>query len=324
MTVISVLQTNLNTVSRLPAIYAWVIILVFVAALVVHFVRRSYHQPARIGGTPIEVPGNSVKAFDLVQRLFHWSLFIILGLVMVSGIALFIPGSFNYVLEAFGVAGTSASAEQANLLWHTDMLWLLLGLIVIHLIWDLAVDRGWSQQVIRRYDFSDSTIRVKSFLGFGPKVQPRHGKFDIFMKAFHWGLAGSLVILGISGLYLWNPYGWLPTMTPGFEFTLRWIHDLFAFILVGLVAMHIYFAVEPVNWPVLRSMVTGTISADAYNHDYDSSRWPLKKPKAKASPPATTETTTTTTTTTTTAVAASENKIAAPDEPTDGVENDNK
>jgi cytochrome b subunit of formate dehydrogenase len=282
MTVIPVLQTVSTTVSRLPAVYAWAILLVFAAALTVHFVRRSYHQPVRTGGTPVDVPGDSVKAFDLVERLFHWSLFIILGLLVVSGIALFIPGSFNYILGAFGVAGTSGAAEQANLLWHTDMVWLLLGLIVIHIVWDLGVDRGWSEQVVRKYDFSDSTTRVKSFLGFGPKVQPRHGKYDIFMKSFHWGLAGSIVILGVTGIYLWNPYALFPTLSPGFEFTMRWIHDLFAFLLVGLIAMHIYFAVVPVNWPVLRSMITGTISGEAYNHDYDSTRWPLKKKKEPA------------------------------------------
>jgi len=276
MGLVSVLQIAEPTTSRLPTIYAYTILLVFAAALAVHFVRRSYHQPARVGGAPVDVPGDSVKAFGLVPRLFHWSLFMVLGLVVVSGIALYIPGSFNYILQAFGVSGTSAGAEEANLLWHTDMIWLLLGLIVIHVIWDLAVARGWSHQVIRRYDITDSSVRVKSFLGLGPHVQPRHGKFDIFMKAFHWGLAGSIVVLGVSGIYLWNPYALFPALSPGLEFTLRWIHDLFAFVLVGLIAMHIYFAIEPINWPVLRSMITGTISAKAYNHDYDSRRWPLK------------------------------------------------
>jgi len=294
MSVLPVLQvegnssttSSLTSVTRLPLVYAEAIVLIFVAALLVHFVRRSYHQPARVGGTPVEVPGDSVKVFDLVERLIHWSLFIVLGLLMVSGIAIFVPGSFNYVLEAFGVAGSSTTATASNLLWHTDMVWLLLGLIVIHIVWDLVVARGWSYQVIRKSDFSDMATRSKSFLGLGPKVQPRHGKFDFFMKAFHWSLAGCLVILGITGIYLWNPYGLIGAMSPGFEYTMREIHDIFAFLLVGLVAMHIYFAIEPINWPVLRSMVTGTISGEAYNHDYDSARWPLKKKKAQAPPAA--------------------------------------
>ena len=278
--------SSLTNVTRLPVVYAEALVLIFAAALLIHFVRRSYHQPERVGGTPVEVPGDSVKVFDLVERLIHWSLFIVLGLLVVSGISIFIPGSFNYILEAFGVAGSSQAAISASLLWHTDMVWLLLGLIVIHIVWDLAVARGWSYQVIRKYDFTDMGTRSKSFLGIGPKVQPRHGKFDFFMKAFHWSLVGCLVILGITGIYLWNPYGLIGAMSPGFEYDLRYIHDVFAFLLVGLIAMHIYFAVEPINWPVLRSMVTGTISGKAYNHDYDSSRWPLEKKKKVEAVPA--------------------------------------
>jgi len=300
MSVLPVLQvegnssttSSLTNVTRLPLVYAEAIVLIFAAALLIHFVRRSYHQPERVGGTPVEVPGDSVKVFDLVERLIHWSLFIVLGLLVVSGIAIFVPGSFNYILEAFGVAGSAQAATAANLTWHTDMVWLLLGLIIIHIVWDLVVARGWSYQVIRKYDFTDMGTRTKSFLGLGPQVQPRHGKFDMFMKAFHWSLAGCLVILGITGIYLWNPYGYIGALSPGLEYDLRYVHDFFAFLLVGLIALHVYFAVEPINWPVLRSMVTGTISGKVYNHDYDSARWPLEKKKkvevAPAAPAATT------------------------------------
>lgn len=287
MGMISPLQLG-ETVTRLPSVYAGAILLAFAAAIVIHFVRRSYHQPTRVGGTPVEIPAGSVKVFGLVQRLYHWSLFIVLGIMIASGVALYSPGSFNYVLGAFGVAGTSAAAEEENLLWHTDMTFLLLGLIVIHLVYDLAIDRGWSHQLPRRYDLSDTVVRVKSFLGLGPKIQPRHGKYDIFMKVWHWGLVGCLVFLGTTGIYMWNPYGLLPTLSPGFESILRILHDLFAFLLIGLLAMHIYFAIEPVNWPVLRSMIEGTITDKAYNHDYDSKKWPLtkakKEPKARSPP----------------------------------------
>ncbi|MGA2199625.1 MAG: cytochrome b/b6 domain-containing protein [Nitrososphaerales archaeon] len=285
----TILQSSSTTNSsggRLPVDWAAAIVLFFIAIFAVHFVRRAYRQPPRSGGTPVEVPGNVVKAFDLVERLFHWALFMTLGLVMVSGIALYFPGSFNFILQAFGVAGTSAQDTAANLLWHTDMLWLLLGLIVIHVIWDLAVARSGKLILPYKSDVSDTWTRMIGFFGFGPKTQPRHGKYDAFMKLFHWGLVLCLVLLGVTGLYLWSPYGIMPSLSPSFENTLRLLHDIFAFLLVGLVAGHVYFAVLPVNWPVLRSIFTGTISGDAYNHDIDSSRWPLKKQKAPAPAPA--------------------------------------
>ncbi len=277
-------DTQSQSAGRLQVEYAAALVLLFAAVFAVHFVRRAYRQPKRIGGTPMEVPGNTVKAFDLVERLFHWSLFITLGLVMVSGVAIYLPGSFNFLLSAFGVAGTAAAQTAADLAWHTDMLWLLLGLIAIHIVWDLAVSRTGKTIIPRGHDIKDTMVRVQGFLGLGPSVQPRHGKYDAFMKLFHWGLVLCLVVLGISGLYLWSPYSIMPTISPSFESALRLWHDVFAFLLIGLVAGHIYFAILPINWPVLRSIMTGTISGDAYNHDFDSSRWTPKKKAAAAAP----------------------------------------
>jgi len=274
-------DTQSSTAGRLQVEYAAALILLFAAIFAVHFVRRAYRQPKRIGGTPVEMPGNTVKAFDIVERLFHWSLFMILGLVMVSGVAIYLPGSFNFLLSAFGVAGTATAQTAADLAWHTDMLWLLLGLIAIHIVWDLAVARTGRYILPGSSDIRDTGTRVVGFFGLGPSVQPRHGKYDAFMKLFHWGLVLCLVVLGISGLYLWSPYGIMPTISPSLESTLRLFHDVFAFLLIGLVAGHIYFAVLPINWPVLRSILTGTISGDAYNHDFDSTRW---KPKNMAAP----------------------------------------
>lgn len=290
----AVLQTSFEsqTSGRLLSDWAAVIILFFAAVFAIHFIRRAYRQPKRIGGTAVEVPENKVKSFDIVQRAFHWSLFAILGLVMLSGVAIFAPGYFDSLLKAFGVVGTTADATTINIAWHTDMLWLLLGLIVIHVIWDLAVSRSGKTIMPWKVDFGDTLTRVKSFFGAGPAVQPRHGKYDAFMKLFHWGLTLCLVILGITGIYLWNPYGLFPTTSPGFENTLRLLHDIFAFLLIGLVAGHIYFAVLPVNWRVLRMIFIGNISGETYNHDFDSQRWPLKKRASKqakaASPPAAT------------------------------------
>ncbi|MDG6904560.1 MAG: cytochrome b/b6 domain-containing protein [Nitrososphaerota archaeon] len=273
-----------STSGRLATDWAAAIILFFAAVFAIHFIRRAYRQPKRVGGTPVEIAGNKVKAFDIVQRAFHWSLFGILGLVMLSGVAIFAPGTFNALLQAFGAVGSTAQATQVDVALHTDMLWLLLGLVVIHLVWDIVAARSTKTIVPRKADFSDTMTRVKGFFGFGPSIQPRHGKYDAFMKLFHWGLTLCLVILGISGLYLWNPYGLLPAVTPAFESTMRLLHDIFAFLLIGLVAGHIYFAVLPVNWPVLRMVILGSVSGETYNHDFDSRRWPVKEAGAAAAP----------------------------------------
>jgi Ni,Fe-hydrogenase I cytochrome b subunit len=98
------------------------------------------------------------------------------------------------------------------------------------------------------------------------------------MKSFHWGLTVCLVVLGFTGVYFMNP---LPTVIPmprlnyQTEYLFRLLHDFFAFLLIGLVIGHIYFAVIPENWPILVGMLTGTISKKYYLKKIDARRWPL-------------------------------------------------
>lgn len=256
---------------RLPVDYAVWILVLFGAYYAIHWMRRSFRQPKRQAPTATaSVPGDTVKAFSLVQRLFHWSLFVVLGLVAFTGIDIFAPGILAWFLTPFGIATVSDS-----LFWHTTLLWVLLGLVVIHVAWDMIAARGWHHIYPKGKDFSDTMTRVKNFLGVTSEY-PRSPKYDAFMKTFHWGAVLSTIVLGVSGIYLWNPYGLLPAIAPGFMDTMRLLHDIFAFLFVGLIFGHIYFAVLPVNWPILRSMATGTISKDEYLEEFDADQWPVK------------------------------------------------
>ncbi|MCL5067127.1 MAG: cytochrome b/b6 domain-containing protein [Thaumarchaeota archaeon] len=277
---------QVTPVSRLPLEYAAVIVLLFVAMGVVHWARRAYRQPVKETGQSVkaEEAEGMVKAFDIVERLYHWSLFVVTGLLVLTGVSIFVPGVFDSLLAAFGV--TSAAGL---FLWHTDMVWALLGLLAIHIVWDLVVKRGWKNIWIGVKDIKDSGVRAKNFFGLTPKYS-KPGKYDIFMKTLHWGMAVSLVVLGITGLFFMNPYGLLPTISPGLGYLFTELHDIFAFLFIGMVIGHIYFAVIPVNWPVLRAIFTGNISKEAYSKEYDSERWPLTREKPAKKAPAGPET----------------------------------
>ena len=277
------MQKRMSALFQLPLDYAVWILVLFGAFFAIHWLRRSFREPVRQKPTTaVEVPGENVKAFGTVQRLFHWSLFVVLGLVAFTGIDIFAPGVLGWFLSPFGISSVADS-----LFWHTTLLWVLLGMVVIHVAWDLAVARGWHNIWPGRRDFSDTGVRLKNFFG-ATKEYPRSPKYDPFMKVFHWGTALSFVVLGISGIYLWNPYGLLPAVAPGFMNTLRLFHDVFAFLFVGLILGHIYFAVLPVNWPILRSMATGTLSKEEYESEFDADRWPVAnlKPTLGAPMPA--------------------------------------
>ncbi|MDG7001002.1 MAG: cytochrome b/b6 domain-containing protein, partial [Nitrososphaerota archaeon] len=144
---------------------------------------------------------------------------------------------------------------------------------------DLVANRGWKNIWIGAKDIKDAGVRAKNFFGLSRKYS-KPGKYDIFMKTLHWGMALSLVILGITGLFFMNPYGLLFTISPAVDSLFRVLHDIFAFLFIGLVIGHIYFAVLPVNWPVLRAIFTGNISKEAYTKEFDSERWPLTREKS--------------------------------------------
>ncbi len=260
---------------RLPTEIAFLIVLLFVAAYAVHWFRRAFREGTPTGPpTVVDVPVNRVKAYDLVQRLFHWTNFVVLGIMVVTGISIFLPELFYPILSPFGITNTDAVIAT-----HTTFVWALLVLIIIHVVWDTAVARGWANIWVEKADVVDLKKRTENFLGIS-KEYPREGKYDFFMKSFHWGLTVCLVALGITGIYFMNP---LPSLVPipnlGYEmeYIFRLVHDLFAFLLVGLIIGHIYFAILPVNWPILGEIVVGTLSREFYLKHFDGIRWPLTR-----------------------------------------------
>jgi len=248
------------------------LLLVFVVGYGVHWLRRAFRQP-----TPTErserPSARLLLMFDAVQRLFHWSNFVALGIMTLTGMALFIPGLFKPLLEPIGINGLTD-----KIYWHVAFAWIILALIAVHVIWDTLVTRGWWNIWPTHRDFSDARTRARNFLGL-THAYPRSPKYDIFMKTFHWVLTVSLTVLGVTGLYFWNPYGLFPGLSYQTEFLFRIAHDLFAFLLVGLIIGHVYFALLPVNWPVLKGMLAGFITSDDYLKHFGVTKW---KPKAYA------------------------------------------
>lgn len=268
-------MAELSAPVRLSSEIFLAIVLLFVAGYVVHWFRRAFRQPKLTTITAhVEIHDEKIPAFDIVQRLFHWLTFVVLGMMTLTGIALYFPNTFDPLLAPFGIEGT-----QAKIFWHVNFAWALLALLVIHVVWDVGVKRGWWDMWLGLKDLSDGWVRTKHFLGLVREYKPIP-KYDIFMKVFHWGLTISLIILGVTGLYFWNPYGLIPTLTYDVEYTFRLLHDLFAALMIGMVIGHVYFAVIPVNWPILKAMVVGWINKDFYVRHFDPNRWnPWKRAK---------------------------------------------
>ena len=95
-------------------------------------------------------------------------------------------------------------------------------------------------------------------------------------KTFFWWIAIFMGILALTGFGMYrviatDPPGWIVTL--GFLSgwlaleTMKQIHLLLAFVTAAMVLFHIYFAVIPSNWDVLKSMVFGDVEAYIVNGD---------------------------------------------------------
>jgi len=253
------------------------IVFAFILGYAMHWFRRAFRQP-RPAPQTVQEPaalGDRIVMFDTVQRLFHWFNFVVLGLTTLTGLAIYFPGSFDQFLTQFGIEGI-----QAKIFWHVNFAWALLGLLIIHVVWDVGVKRGWWNIWIGLKDLSDGWLRTKQFLGLARQYNPIP-KYDVFMKTFHWSLTVSLIILGVTGLYFWNPYNLVPHMPYELEHLFRIMHDLFAALTVGLIIGHVYFAVLPVNWPILKAMFTGWITREFFLAHFDPARWKIKSSAKK-------------------------------------------
>lgn len=244
------------------------LLLVFVAGYAVHWLRRAFRQPHPTEHAKLPTASRLV-VFDLVQRLFHWADFVVLGGMALTGVAI-VLGGLDAFLTPLGIGGITNQVY-----WHVIFAWALLMLISVHVVWDMVVACGWRNIMLTRVDLVDARTRARNFLG-RTHAYPRSPKYDFFMKTFHWVLTGSLIILGVTGLYFWNPYTLFPALSYNTEFTFRVLHDVFAFLLLGLIIGHIYFALLPVNWPILKSMVIGHISSKDYMKHFSIAKWEPK------------------------------------------------
>jgi cytochrome b subunit of formate dehydrogenase len=152
--------------------------------------------------------------------------------------------------------------------------------IVYHIIHATFVLDFWSIWPDQK-DIEDASRRIKQALGQTAPDPGKFAKYPLENKLYHLTiLLTGLSVVG-TGLFMMkrvqtpfftrNPYlfsdvawGWIYVL-----------HGLAGVGLVGLIIVHIYFAVRPEKQFLTRSMIFGWISRDQYLEHYDPQRWPV-------------------------------------------------
>jgi cytochrome b subunit of formate dehydrogenase len=252
-----------------PIHIAWFLIYVCAVGgllfLIVHAIYVRYFAKAEEfegGATPAvaaRVPAR-VGRHSLAARLFHWIMAAAMLTLLITAFLPKVGVQFPWVTYHW-IAGIVLTISIVYHVIHASF-WLD--------FWSIWPDRA---------DLQDASRRVKRFLGQPAPPPRRFAKYPLENKIYH----GAIVLTGLSailtgvfmmfrvrtGIFPRNPY-LFGDMTWGLMYVL---HGLAGVGLIGLVMVHVYFAVRPEKLVITKSMIFGSLPEEYYLEHHDPERW---------------------------------------------------
>lgn len=208
-----------------------------------------------------------VDRFTSGIRLTHWIHGILIVGFLITGYGIF---SGSYLLGDYAV----------NLSLHIIMSFAVLVDGIAHL-YAMSVSTDRRAMWVEMKDIKDTLTIFKNFLGL-TKAYPEYGTYDTQKKRFYgkyhpvikmkyWADAYFVGFAAISGfsLYYSSVYNYINYYLNfvGLEINLLWFRAIhfavFVYFLISLTG-HIYLSLIPVNWELLKSMITGKENAEVH------------------------------------------------------------
>lgn len=243
----------------------WVSAIGGLVFLVVHAVWLKYFAKPLVFADPIP-PGvaakipEKIKRHSLTARLFH----------LVQSIAM-LTLLFTAFLPKVGV-------QFAWVQWHWIAGLVLIVSILFHIVHASFTMDFWSIWP-DKIDMEDAVRRMKRFRGENAPPPRRFAKYPLENKMYHFAVLVTGLTVSITGAFMIfrvrtpfftrNPYI-LSDMSTGMMYVL---HGLAGIALIGMVIIHVYFAVRPEKFPITKGMIFGEIDKDHYLHHHDPERW---------------------------------------------------
>ncbi|HMB72667.1 MAG TPA: cytochrome b/b6 domain-containing protein [Gammaproteobacteria bacterium] len=160
--------------------------------------------------------------------------------------------------------------------WTTGV--VLSVLVIVHIVRSIFF-KPWRAMLIGARDMNDALAVLRFNLRLTPREPPMPGKYTLAQKGIHATFALVVLTAVVTGCLMlakidtpfWqrNPY-FLSEPSWGVIYLL---HGFAALSLITLVMLHVYFSLRPEKRHYLRSMFTGTLSADEFGKNHDPQRW---------------------------------------------------
>ena len=211
---------------------------------------------------PADVP-EKVPRHSLAARLFHW-------VMAASMLTLLVTAFLPRVGYPF-----------AWVTWHWIAGLVLTASIVYHIIHATVWLDFWSIWPDAT-DIEDAKRRWARATGGQAPPPRRFAKYPLENKMYHLAILAAGLSVALTGLFMMkrvrtplftrNPYIF-GDMTWGLMYVL---HGLAGVGLIGLIIVHVYFAVRPEKLVITRSMITGSLDREHYLEHHDPERWTLE------------------------------------------------
>ena len=246
----------------------WVAVIGGLAFFIVHAIWVKFFAKADeyAGGATAEMAARvpaRVARHSFAARMFHWVMAAAMFALLFTAFLPKVGVPFAWVTYHW-IAG---AVLTVSILYH-----------VIHATFWLDFWSIWPDKA----DLEDASRRLKRFMGQAAPPPRRFAKYPLENKLYH----GVIVLTGLAviltGVFMMfrvrtvffprNPY-LFGDMTWGLMYVL---HGLAGVGLIGLVMVHVYFAVRPEKFDITKSMIFGTMSREHYLEHHDPERWAVE------------------------------------------------
>ena len=208
----------------------------------------------------------NLKRFTRTQMMFHFGLIITFMLLSVTGLAwMYIETSWGQLLAApfGGYTGALYVHKITGLI-----LLVLFGIHIIYTLWNIDW-KHFPSSLLGPDTLIFQWRDVKGFVArlgwiFGLSKQPRFDRWSWWEKFDYWAVWWGLMIVGITGLMLYNPVltseympGWLLNIA-------LWVHRIEAILAMAHI-FSIHFFIEhwrPHSFPFNASMFEGSVDLE--------------------------------------------------------------
>lgn len=222
----------------------WVVLALAATAIVIHLLVMAFVRKE----TRPSAAGVHLERHAAIDRGFHWIMAISVFALLLTGVLPIVGVDFDW-LTIHWVAGL-----------------ILTGAIIFHIVRSLVWQKPKEMWIGAR-DFREP---------FDTDIKP--GKYSLAQKGMHHAMTVLVLLVIGTGLVLFAMIDtpWWDRSNALDEGTLGWmflLHGATTLGLIGLTALHVYFAVRPEKRFYTRSMIAGWISEDEHRANHDPGRW---------------------------------------------------